>query len=138
MLDYERETTLDEVLAGLDLRSQRFRADLGRPVAARSPDLASSVEVIDLTVSGARVTLMPTASSRAERSPDMQESARFLSLADRVLRSLQSHAWEGEVGGPTGPLEIPEPLVEPIAHLPAPKFLRYGSRSDAPVRKSEG
>ena len=29
VLDYERETTLDEVLAGLDLPSQRFRADLG-------------------------------------------------------------------------------------------------------------
>ncbi len=29
VLDYERETTLDEVLARLDLPSQRFRADLG-------------------------------------------------------------------------------------------------------------
>ena len=70
VLDYERETTLDEVLAGLDLPSQRFRADL------RSP--GGSVEVIDLTVNGVRVTLMPTASSRAERSPDMRESACFL------------------------------------------------------------
>src|SRR5947209_99430 len=71
VLDYERETTFDEVLAGLDLPSQRFRADLGRPIAAsspdhvvaRPPDLTTSVEVIDLTVGGVRVTLMPAASS---------------------------------------------------------------------------
>lgn len=71
ILDYERETTLDEMLAGLDLPSQRFRADLRHPVVdavvARSPDLATSVEVIDLTVGGVRLTLVPTASSRAEQ-----------------------------------------------------------------------
>ena len=46
-----------------------------------------SVKVIDSTVGGFRVTLTltPTASSRVERSPDMQESARFLDLADPVL-----------------------------------------------------
>src|SRR3954449_6403628 len=77
VLDYERETTLDEVLAGLDLPSQPFKADLVRPVVAMSPDLASSVEVIDLTVNNVRVTLMPTASSRAERSPDSRESSCF-------------------------------------------------------------
>ena len=76
VLDYERETTLDEVLAGLDLTSQRFQADLG---------LGGLAEVIDLAVNGVRVTLMPTASSRAERSPDMRESACFLNLADQVL-----------------------------------------------------
>jgi serine/threonine-protein kinase len=84
-LDDERETSLGEVLAGLDLPSQRFRADLGHPVVARSPNLATSVKVIELTVGGVRDTLMRTASSRTERSPDMQESARFLDLADQVL-----------------------------------------------------
>src|SRR5947209_12700135 len=76
VLDYEWETRLDEVLAGLELPSQRFRADLGH---------GGSAEVIDLTVKGVRVTLMPTASSRVERSPKMQESERFLGLADQVL-----------------------------------------------------
>ena len=47
--------------------------------------------MIDLTVNGVRVTLMPTASSRAERSPDMQESARFLDLADQVLERFRPH-----------------------------------------------
>ena len=58
---------------------------------ARSPDLATSVGVIDLTVGGIGVTLTPTASSRAERSPDMQESARFLDLADQVLERFRPH-----------------------------------------------
>jgi hypothetical protein len=82
VLDYERETTLDEVLAGRDLPCQRFRANLG---------LGRSVEVIDLTVNGVRVTLMPTASSRAGRSPDMRESASFLDLADQVLERFRPH-----------------------------------------------
>jgi hypothetical protein len=82
VLDYERETTLDEVLAGPDLPSQRFQADLG---------LTGSAEVIDLIVNGVRVTLMSTAFSRAERSPDMQESARFLGLADQVLERFRPH-----------------------------------------------
>ena len=81
VLDYERETTLDEVLAGLELPCQRFQANLG---------LGGSVEVIDLTVNGVRVTLMPTASSRAERSLNMQESACFLNLADQVLDRFRS------------------------------------------------
>jgi hypothetical protein len=80
-LDYERETTLDEVLAGLDLPSQRFKADLG---------VAASAEVIDLAVDGVRVTLMPAASSRAERSPSTRESASFLDLADQVLDRFRS------------------------------------------------
>ncbi len=59
ILDPEGETTLDEVLATLELPCQRFRAEL----AAGCP-----AEVIDLSVNGVRVTVMPTASSRADRS----------------------------------------------------------------------
>src|SRR4051812_10945718 len=62
----------------MSARLLRILADLGHPVVARSADLATSVKVIDLTLGGVRVTLTLTASSRAERSPDMQESARFL------------------------------------------------------------
>ena len=58
ILDSERETTLDEVLATLELPCQRFQAEL----ATGNP-----AEVVDLTVNGVRVTVMPTASSRAER-----------------------------------------------------------------------
>jgi len=41
--------------------------------------------VIDLGASGVRVTVMPTMSSRAERSPDPRESAIFLELAEQVF-----------------------------------------------------
>ena len=76
ILDPERETSLDEVLATLELPTQRFQAQLGTGRAA---------EVIDLGINGVRVTLMPTASSRAERSPDPRESAIFLELAEQVF-----------------------------------------------------
>ena len=76
ILDPERETSLDEVLATLELPTQRFQAELGP---------GGSAEVIDLGVNGVRVTLMPTVSCRAERSPDPRESAIFLELADQVF-----------------------------------------------------
>jgi hypothetical protein len=47
--------------------------------------------VIDLSVNRVRVMLMPTASSRAEQSPDREESARFLALADQVLMRFRPH-----------------------------------------------
>jgi len=76
VLDYDRKTTLDEVITSLGLPAERFRPELtgGR-----------SVGVFDLTVGGARVALLPAASSRAERSPSSSEGAVFLDLAGRVL-----------------------------------------------------
>jgi len=65
-----------ELLAALELPVRRFQAELGTGGAA---------EVIDLSVNGVRVTLMPTASSRAERSPDPRESAIFLEMAEQVF-----------------------------------------------------
>ncbi len=76
ILDPERETSLDEVFATLELSVRRFQAEL-RP--------GGSAEVLDLGVNGVRVTLMPTASSRAERSPDPREAAIFLELAEQVF-----------------------------------------------------
>ena len=58
ILDPERQTSLDEVLGTLELPAGRFEAQLGAGRAA---------EVIDLSASGVRVTVMPTASSSAER-----------------------------------------------------------------------
>jgi hypothetical protein len=55
VLDYQQEASLDEVLAGMELPNQRFQPELGR---------GGTVEVIDLTVKGIRVTLLPTAATR--------------------------------------------------------------------------
>jgi hypothetical protein len=74
VLDPERETSLDEVLAALELPVRRFQAELGTGGAA---------DVIDLN--GVRVTLMPPSSSCAERSPDPREAAIFLELAEQVF-----------------------------------------------------
>jgi len=76
VLEYERETTLDEVIAWLELPAARFQAELSS---------GRSVEVFNLTAGRLRVTLLPTASSRAERSPDPCEGAVFLDLGDQVL-----------------------------------------------------
>jgi Glycosyl transferase 4-like domain len=76
ILDPERETSLDQVLGTVELSAKRFQAELGTGRAA---------EVVDLVVNGVRVTVMPTASSRAERSPDTREAAVFLELADQVF-----------------------------------------------------
>ena len=66
VLDHEQETSVDEVLAALGLSADRLQAELSG---------GRSAEVMDLSVNGVRVTILPTASSRAERSPDRQEGA---------------------------------------------------------------
>ncbi len=76
VLDYERETSLDEVLATLELPARHLQAEL---------DADRTAEVVDLTLNGVRVTLLPLSSSRAERAPDPRESAVFLELAELVL-----------------------------------------------------
>jgi len=80
ILDPERETSLDELLATLELPAGRFQAQLG-------PGRAAQV-VVDLGVNGVRVTVMPVASSRAERSPDREDKEQFPFMVDvwRVFR----------------------------------------------------
>jgi glycosyltransferase involved in cell wall biosynthesis len=57
------------------------------PLARATAGLSrgGSAEVVDLEVGGVRVTLMPTASSRAEKSPNPREGGVFLDLADQVF-----------------------------------------------------
>jgi hypothetical protein len=76
VFDVEQETSLDDVLASLGLSASRLQAEFkgGR-----------SAWMLDLSPNGIRVTLMPTASSQLERSPDRQEGAVSLDLAKQVL-----------------------------------------------------
>lgn len=76
VLDHERETSLDELLATLGFSASRLQAGLSN---------GKSAKVLDLAVNAVRVTLLPTASSRAERSPDRCETETFLDLAEQVL-----------------------------------------------------
>jgi predicted dehydrogenase len=57
------------------------------------------------------------------------DALRAIRLADQVLRSLNSHTWEGVADGPTGPHQIPPPGVEPAHALRGPITWRLqGSR----------
>jgi glycosyltransferase involved in cell wall biosynthesis len=75
ILDYQRDTPLEEVLANLELPARRAAGALSRGGAA---------EVFDLEVEGVRVTLLPTASSRGDKSPTARERAQFLDLAEQI------------------------------------------------------
>src|SRR5260370_23566683 len=76
VLDYEQETPLEDVLDALERPALRAGAALSR---------GGEAEVFDLELDGVRVTLLPTAHSRAERAPSPREAAIFLDLAEQVL-----------------------------------------------------
>ncbi len=76
VLDYERETPLAAVLDPLGVPYDHATAPLPGGRAAG---------VVDLTLNGVRVTLLPTASSRAGRAPDAGESHALLALFDQVM-----------------------------------------------------
>src|SRR4051812_13635175 len=78
VFDYQEETTVDALLDNLKLdgSARKMGATLGP---------GGTAEVVDLEVGGVRVTLVPTASSRADRAPNPTEGAVFLDLAQQVL-----------------------------------------------------
>jgi glycosyltransferase involved in cell wall biosynthesis len=76
VLDYADETPLDDVLTALEQPANRVAAALS---------LGGEAEVFDLELDGARVTLLPTHSSRPERSPNPREAAIFLDLVQQVF-----------------------------------------------------
>jgi predicted dehydrogenase len=39
-----------------------------------------------------------------------EEGRDALALATRILESLAAHSWDGQAGGPTGPMHLPAPL----------------------------
>ena len=76
VLDFDRETPLESVLDPLGVPYQRARARLGG---------GDEADVFDLVLNGVRATLLRTASSRPERSPDPRESRALLDLAEQVF-----------------------------------------------------
>ena len=76
ILDYQNETPLDDVLTAIERPTPRSAAALSR---------GGEAEVFDLELNGVPVTLMPTAHSRAERSPNPREGELFVDLATQVL-----------------------------------------------------
>ena len=64
VLDYQNETPLEDVLAAIERPTSRAGAALSR---------GGEAEVFDLELDGVRVTLLPTAYSRAEQAPSPRE-----------------------------------------------------------------
>ena len=93
VLDYQENTPLEDVLAAIERPTTRSAASLSRGGVA---------EVFDLELAGVRVTLMPTAFSRAERAPSQREGAIFLDLADQVLDRFQPEILLTYGGHPAG------------------------------------
>jgi hypothetical protein len=67
VLDYERETPLDQVLGGLDVPPQRFEAELSRRGRA---------EVIDPNANGVRVTFSSSPRTPREGKRSRKKSAQ--------------------------------------------------------------
>ena len=80
VLDGEREATLPSILEAQGHSFTSAIAELSR---------TGSVEVLDLTLDGVRVTLMPTASSLGDRAPDRAEALAFLDLAMQAIARFQ-------------------------------------------------
>jgi len=76
VLDYQQETPLDDVLAAIGHPASRVGAALSQ---------GGEAEVFDFELGGVRVTLLPTAYSRAERAPNPREAALFLDLLEQIL-----------------------------------------------------
>jgi glycosyltransferase involved in cell wall biosynthesis len=76
VLDYDQETPLEDVLAAMDCPVARAGAELSR---------GGEAEVFDLELNAIRVTLLPTAHSRADKAPNPREGAIFLDLAEQAL-----------------------------------------------------
>ncbi len=106
-LDLSQPAAVKERIFGKILRVDQVQAEGREPLALELEDFIHAVR------SGSRPRVTGG------------DALRSIRLADQILRSLESHAWEGHVGGPTGPYHLPEPLAEPIVNLPAPKSWRY-------------
>ena len=112
-VDLTQPAAVKERLFGKILRVDQVQGEGREPLALELEDFVAAVR----TGSRPRVT--------------GHDGLKAIRLADRILRSLEAHAWEGSPGGPTGPHQLPEPIVEPIIGLPAPKSWRYhGQRAE--------
>ena len=116
-LDLSKPTEVRDRIFGKILRVDQVQAENRDALTAELEDFVTAVR----TGSKPKVTGV--------------DALRAIRVADQVLRSLNAHHWEGLEDGPTGPFDLPEPLIEPIIGLPAPKSWKYrGIRADSPKR----
>ncbi|WP_435016200.1 Gfo/Idh/MocA family oxidoreductase [Tundrisphaera sp. TA3] len=106
-LDLTKPADVKERIFGKILRVDQVQGEGREPLALELEDFVHAVR------SGSRPRVTGA------------DALRSIRLADQILRSLNAHGWEGQLDGPHGPSELPEPMAEPIVGLPAPKSWRY-------------
>jgi glycosyltransferase involved in cell wall biosynthesis len=82
VLDYEQDTPLATVVAGLGVPYDRADATLSN---------GDPIEVLDFELNGATVTLLPTHTSRGGLAPNLVEARAFVDLVEQVFKSFRPH-----------------------------------------------
>ncbi len=115
-LDVSQPSAVRDRLFGKILRVDKVQAEGREPLALELEDFVHAIRT------GGRPRV------------GGEDALRAIRLADQILGKIREHQWEGSPDGPTGPLELPEPLAGPIAGLPGPKSWRLKSaRLDIPT-----
>ncbi len=103
-LDLSQPSAIRDHLFGKVFRVDQVQPDGREPLALEIEDFIRAV--------------------RHQQKPRVsgEDGLRALRVADQVLKSLANHRWDGHAEGPTGPIDLPTPLAEPIAGLAGPKL----------------
>lgn len=120
-LDMTQPAAVKERVFGKLLRVDTVQADGREPLALELEDFVQA--------------------ARGQGRPRVggDDALRAMRLADQVLRSLNSHAWEGEAlaGGPSGPHHLPAPSAEQGHALRGPISWRIqGARQSSTTPRS--
>lgn len=116
-LDMTKATDIKERVFGTLLRVEQVQTEGREPLALELEEFVQAAR----------------GQSRPRVGAD--DALRAMRLADQVLRSLNSHAWEGVPTGPTGPRDIPAPAFEPGHALRGPISWRIqGARQSSPTQ----
>lgn len=92
-VDLTQPSAVREHLFGTVLSVDKVQAEGREPLALELEDFIRAIR------------------TGAEPKVSARDGLDAIRVADAVLRSLRSHAWEGSAGGPHGPHDLPEPKL---------------------------
>lgn len=114
-LDLTRPAEVKERVFGTMLHVDQVQTEGREPLALELEDFVLAVRGQRPRVSG-------------------DDALRAMRLADQILRSLETHSWEGEPTGPAGPHNLPVPLADSGHPLRGPISWRIaGNRQNTPA-----
>ncbi len=100
--------------------------DMGRPADVKDHVFGKLLRVDQVQTEGREPLALEleefVQAVRGELRPRVgaEDALRSMRLADRILASLNAHAWEGSPDGPTGPHQIPAPNLDSAHTLRGP------------------